>query len=83
MKREFALVDVLHGEPILCHSEVHFPIESSGCITLVEIHLNDELINVIRIKPTHIYVKPGDVLKLYIPDFGQSAEALDIDFVIR
>ena len=81
-KREFRLVGIRHGKPVLYNFEVHFPIESSGLLSLVEIHINDELINVVRISPCPITCNRLDVIKLFFPTFGQEAKALDFTFVI-
>lgn len=77
--REFALVGIRHAPPVLCHPEVHFPIQSSGLVSLVEIHINDELINVVCIEPAPIYANAGDVIKLYFPTFGQTAQQLELE----
>ena len=81
MKREFALVDCACHNITATGNEVHFHIAGSAEVKWIEVFLNDELINILPIKPT-IPVCNGDILKCKLPADGLTwalRGVLDVD----
>lgn len=63
MKREFALIDVPVTGVTIENNIVRFHIAGSAIARFMEVHLNDELINVLSFG-TPIHVGCGDILNI-------------------